>query len=199
MNRYILVLLDSMRYAVFAIATVVLTSGFAFSQTEMTSNGPCNQNVAGRGNTVIVNCTINSSSSAPTQTSDSFDVVISFSGGPTIQLWFRNQFGIWEPYFGDVSNVDPWSSEFQLVLDGKSYTYSLNDTFEGDFQELGAGKHRYSMTTEFVFYDGFRTRVPCRGLLDLRSSASLVPRQNIEVNLLNGQVTPIDCGFIASQ
>lgn len=170
----------------------------AVAQTDIDSRGDCNQIIPGSGNNVTVNCTIIQGGAAAAPPADtSVEVVVNFSGG-TINTYAKDNWGVLQPFYPDLSFVDQFASGYQLELAGTRYAFALSGKFEGGFQTLKTGKHRYTMRTNVVYFNGFRSEATCRGVLDLQSEASLTPRQHVEV-FPDGQIASLNCGFIANQ
>lgn len=178
---------------------LAFTPPAAAQNANIDSKGDCNVNVTGSDNSSVINCTIirgGDPQKPPPETE--VDVVVNFQGGPTIQTWYVDGWGNYQVLNPDMSTVDQFNSYYRLVLDDTPYDFSLTDRFEGDFQRLKVGKHRYSMRTEIVYWNGFVTRADCRGIVDIQSEANLVPKQHIQV-YPDGQISSIQCGFIANR
>lgn len=183
-----------------AFACAMLTPGGAVqaqSSNDINNSGKCNANAAGSGNTIVINCYTGESPDRGSSADTRHLIVFSSDGFPTVQTWQTSQFGQLIPFnfFPNVVNYD--RSEFSLLIGEKTQTFRLSDGFFFDDVRLNEGKHSYKMRLSLFYSNGARVQTQCGGILDLMSSATLIPKMHLGVNPMNGAISPINCNFIA--
>lgn len=164
--------------------------------TTMNSKGNCNAQVGGSGNNVTVIC--NTAQTNDEKPDDDLLVAINFTNEPTIMTWTRDAWGNWLPYYPDMTYVNMWQSNYELELADSYYRFAFSERFEGDHERLKPGRHPFTMRVNVSFLNGYYTEARCKGVLNLKSAATLIPRFNVQVNPMTGDIAPIDCSFIAT-
>ena len=183
-----------------ALAWAALPVGAQMSGgTQQTNTGPCGTNLAelsGSNNSITINCYPNQK--APEQNKD-LVVAIQFNNQPAIQTWALDGWGNLVPYWPDMSFVNMWQSVFEMSLNDKRYAYTFAEAFTGGTDRMPRGRHPYTMRVAVQFMNGYVAQANCNGIMDLQSDATLLPRFNVQVDPITGNLAPINCGFMATQ
>lgn len=186
-------------------AGLMLWSGAAMAQgvgggSQIDNKGECNANVGGgSGNTIIINCNTNGNGSGGGSTTTDPDVLVVLTADnfPTVVTWQSDMWGNIIPFNFFPGVVNLYNSTFSMTIGEERSSYSISQNFPGNSFRIAPGDHPYSMQVQLVYANGMSVQTQCNGIVDLRSSATLIPRMNIQVDPNFGQIAPMGCTFTA--
>ncbi|NKN39486.1 hypothetical protein HFC70_24365 [Agrobacterium sp. a22-2] len=171
-----------MKPCLIVLVLMLMSWPVAGQQTAIENGSPCNVNiVGGDGNNVTIDCRgRHDSDDGP----KNVRLVIGSNNTPIVSGLINWDF------------INPSLSHFALEIDEEEIIYqTMDNVFEDERVTLESGEHFYRMEVSFQYINGVSARTSCSGIVDAQISASVVPRLAIAQNAMNGNLSPINCGF----